>query len=120
MPRLSEDSPYERGESSTSGVVPDWVEGAKLSRRTSTSYREAHEGQGPAINALLAREVTKEENLRARLHDLGIERERTKYCFVIGHVDPSRDSVNMPWSIIYDLLNRYDGRLNDGGMGAMR
>jgi hypothetical protein len=117
MPNLPEDRPQDRGEGNTPGVVPDWVEGARITGRPATAYRDINEGQGSALNALLAREISKEATLRARLQELGIERDRTNNVFVHGKAD-GKDVALIPWDIIFDLFNRDRGKV--GAMGAKR
>ena len=113
---MFEDRPEDRYESHTPGVVPDWVEGARITGREATAYREIKEGQGSEINNMLAREIHKETTLRARLTEMGIERERVERVYVEARPG-DRDVAIIPWDIVFDLFNRENGVV--GKMGVV-
>lgn len=59
---------------------------------------------------MMEREIHKETTLRARLHDLGIEKSRTDQVYV--HAKPDgKDVALIPWDIVYQLFNRVDGAM---------
>ena len=115
MKHVEED---ETSEGKTPGVVPDWVSHGGTAAQ---GYRDIRDGQGPKIDNVMARETTKQANLRARLCDLGVPIELRERCFVHGDVDPALDAIDMPWSVIYFLIESDErrGRETHHRMGVM-
>jgi hypothetical protein len=93
--------------------VPDYVGHGKGGH----GFKADNEGQGAAVDEILARETAKEANLRARLTDLGVPVELRSRCYVHGKSKPSEDTITMPWEVIYHLIESEFGNHSMGAMG---
>lgn len=110
MPEMPEDRPQLDASPFVRGVPSDSEIGARLQGRTEAMRRD-HEGQGVDIDITVAREHRKQANLRARLHDLGIDKMRQQQCFVHAGARSDDDTATLPWSVLYDLFSTERGVL---------
>ncbi len=121
MKHLPEDRPQFEASPGAQHIVPDHMVGAQMSG-LKESFRDEWEGQGPHVDAVMAREHTKEANLRARLTDLGVPKHLRDRTFVHADADPHKDSIVMPWEVIYSLISSdrdKNGNVAANRMGAM-
>lgn len=112
---MIEDTP---DEGNTPGVVPDWVEHGGSGP---LGYREVTEAKGDRVDEVMKRELIKQSNLRARLIDLGVPVDLRDQCFVHGDLDPQQDTIIMPWTVIYSLIESdvTKQREHHGAMGVL-